>query len=179
MARKNGSSQLIERDTPRVTLGREWRRAREDGILIQFPYSGNIALIRPINTSTVIELGFIPDSLTPLANRIVSGQATPQEAANKMTIEDIKEQNRFVDRVVKFAFLDPQIVDEDEVPDNELSEHQIRIEDVAQVDKSWLMSLLDQPAASLQAFRPQQENDVEPVRDHDDNGAASKPDPQP
>ena len=74
-----------------------------------------------------------------------------------------------INTICKAAFLEPRIVDEDP------GEDEMTIADVDIDDRSFVFSIAIYGARVLQSFRVGQEEDVEPVRDGEDEPGEGKP----
>jgi hypothetical protein len=136
--------------------GKEWRKAREDGIEFKFP-SGMVANIKPVGVDLFLKLGRVPDFLTPaLIEALEIGKsAIPQ----RKTLEDEQSWIEFVDSVAELAFVHPRIVKEPS------GEDEIALEDVEWGDKIALVELLGSPRRKLESFRSQPNSDVPSVGD--------------
>lgn len=149
-----------------VTSGRTWRQPREEGFVKVLP-SGNVARLRPVDMSVLLESGEIPDILTPMAVSAIMDGADTEKLANPDDLaKHTTEMIRFFNLVCKAAFLEPRIV---EVPQND---DEINIEDVELSDRSFVYALVTQPVEVLRSFRLSETPDVDPVSDSQDDGAA-------
>jgi hypothetical protein len=130
---------------------RELHALHKDGKEILLP-SGLSVRLRPVSVSTFIHAGMIPDQLTPLVARIVSGQRvmlTPEEQLSQLDI---------LDAFVKTCIVWPRIVDTPTDLDNEISTAMLD-ED----DKAFIFNFLGMPASTLASFRREEEEPVDGV----------------
>jgi len=157
-------------ETLPVSSGLEWRKKREQGELIQLPYSGYIVRIRTVLPDQLLKLGKIPQVLSTLVlemiydkgdedkfQRFLTENETPDAAA------DMLESLRVV---CVAGMVEPKVVD------NPTLDNEISIDDIEIADRAYIFRLVFAPSEALSRFRYQPPSDVDVVA----NGAA---DPQP
>jgi hypothetical protein len=153
-----------------VTSGSEWRRNREEGELIQLPYSGKMIRMRTVRPDMLLRLGKIPNPLAAMMVDMIYGNVTgakiddflsPQERA-----ESAMEMIESLRVVCTAALISPKIV---EYPQ---SEDEISIDDIELTDRSYIFRLVFVSAEALTNFRYEPPSDVEVMA----NGAGN---PQP
>lgn len=157
-------------DTLPATSGAQWRKNREEGELVQLPYSGNIVRIRTVRPDSLLRLGKIPQVLSAFVLDLIYDRGDDNQFENFLTTpEDQAEAIAMLEslRIVCTAgLIYPKIV-EDPVADDEIS-----IDDMDLGDRSFIFRLVFAPAEALQRFRPGSVSDVAVVA----NGVG---DPQP
>jgi hypothetical protein len=151
-----------------VTSGKQWRKRREEGVEIQFPTTGNVARIRPLDLEFFIEQG----RLQNLLESAVFESLTEKEIT-AFTDEEMSAFNvtlGFLNQIVTHCFVLPKIV-KDPTADDEIS-----ISDVTMDEKWFLFNLLVRPMQALDSFRPKQADNVGSVASSEVDSTASKPD---
>jgi hypothetical protein len=153
-----------------VTSGLEWRRNREEGELVQLPYSGKIIRLRTVRPDQLLRLGKIPNPLAALMVDIIYGNVDSDRMSNFLDVQegvesamDLIESLRVV---CTAAFVEPKIVD------NPTKDNEISFDDLELSDRSYVFRLTFVSAEALKTFRYKPPSDVEVAS----NGAA---DPQP
>jgi len=148
-----------------ATSGKEWRRAREEGVEFVLPM-GNKAILRPVPLMSHIRKGTVPDYLTPIATATVLGsEDTPLlKALAGNNIEEFSQEDSmllldFMDFLCRESMLSPRIVDSPEAED------EISIDDLSYEDRGFIVGIALQPHEILMSFRREQETDVGPVED--------------
>lgn len=142
----------------------EMRQRRSEGVEIVFPEYGDTIAIRPMDAAFFFRHGRIPDFLAPAVNELLAnGNVTLPTPEKNM------EWLQFLDELVKFAFVDPKVVD------NPQGEHEISIDDVGYSDKVYLYRLFGYPADFLRRFRDGQKKSVATVDASKNNGRAPQP----
>ncbi len=137
-----------------ATSGKEWRKAREEGLPTVFP-SGMEANIRPVEVDFFLLAGKVPDILAPLVNQIIGGDRDYKIALPPSEqIEKHSEWVQFLRDLCTYAFIKPKVVDDPQGDD------EISFEDIAFVDKYALFVKFANPAQRIKRFRQDQ---VEPV----------------
>jgi hypothetical protein len=162
-----------------ITSGHQWRKRREEGVEFQFPTTGNVCRIRPLDMDFFIKEGKVHNLLEStafegLTEKNVTDYTEDEITAFKSTLE-------FLDKVVTHCFVSPRIVE------NPTADDEISLADLTLDEKYLVFALLATPGASLDSFRPQQKSDVglvltpkddEPAResDHGDRGVGVEAD---
>jgi len=153
-----------------VTKGSEWRRNREEGEIIQLPYSGKLVRLRTVRPDHLLKLGRIPDPLTRLVVDMIYGKSETKDIdaflEEQTSIEDAKEMLESLRVVCTAGLVEPKIVD------NPVGEDEISMDDIELADRGYIFRLVFVPAEALSTFRYKPPTDVEVMA----NGAA---DPQP
>jgi len=157
-----------------VTSASDWRKPRELGYLVELP-SGNTARLGPVDLSKLLLDGEVPDLLSPFVNRMLfegmDQEEVEKQFSPKEDIDQARETAQLVNRICRAAFIEPRIVDSDPADD------EILIEDVDLTDRAYVFSIAIQGAMILKSFRIGQEEDVETVRDGEDDGSEAEPAP--
>lgn len=157
---------------PRITSGAAWRKPWEEGELVQFPESGNVARLRPVGLVDLWQLGKIPDHLTAIVVELLTAQQLSPERAIEKAAENLKGITDLYVIVCRAAFISPKVVD-DPAGDDEIAFHHI-----IQADREFLLAWCNAPQAALRSFRPKQALDVATLRDGGKVRAEAEPDPE-
>lgn len=146
-----------------TTSGKEWRKLREEGLVIELP-SGNVVRLRPVQLDMLLLLGRIPDALTQVVEDMIFGRPNSLLNEDSQTIEDLRLLVEFYDAICKSSFVSPRIVDKPQADD------EINIEDVSLEDRRFVAELVNKPASELARFHPNrgQENVVASMDDQQD-----------
>ena len=143
------------------TPAAEWREAREAGYVVTLP-SGKAARLRPVALDVMISRGQLPDLLTPIAAKTLWSETDTGAIADEATLA--QGFTELVALVCVASFLEPRIVDAQPgsmAPgDGELTDNEIRLEDIDFQDKVAVFQAAIQPAEVLKRFRDQQEAGV-------------------
>jgi hypothetical protein len=138
-----------------ATPASEWRKARQEGVPVELP-GGRVVVIRPVNMSTFLRLGTIPDTLTPLVEKfVVNGGGS--DALNTLTTDEALHLVDIYDAFAMTCLLYPRMVDDPKADD------EIGRDDMSDQEKQFLFSLMGLPSAALANFRPQQTSAVDGV----------------
>ncbi len=130
-----------------ATSGKEWRKAREEGVEITFP-SGRVAAIRPIEVDHfLLAGGHIPDFLTPIVLDMINGKGYMMELPLHEQLEKSKDFLMFLNELAKAAFVNPKVVDDPQADD------EISIDDLTYGDKTIVYRFFSRPAEVLRRFR--------------------------
>jgi len=160
--------------TTQATPAREWRKPREEGYLIELP-SGHLARIGPVDLSRLLVDGDVPDLLTPLVTQLVFEGVDEDKLEASFSPEQLMDRSgdamRLINAICHAAFIDPRIVEADP------GEDEILIEDVSLDDRSFVFSIAIYGAQILRSFRVGQGEDVESVRDGEDDEPEAEPAP--
>lgn len=149
-----------------ITTASERRKVREQGIEIQFPEYGDWVAVRPMDETFFFKHGLIPDFLLATINELIGTGKAALPAPEKN-----EEWLNWLDDLVRYAFVDPKVVD---APSGE---HEIGIEDVSYADKVFLYFFFGRPANVLRGFRRQAEQPVATLDVTKNNGHKSEPIP--
>jgi hypothetical protein len=153
-----------------VTKGSEWRRNREEGEIIQLPYSGKLVRMRTVRPDHLLKLGRIPDPLTKLVVDMVFGKTETKDIDSfleeQSSVEAAKDMLESLRVVCTAGIIEPKIVD------NPVADDEIAIDDIELADRGYIFRLVFVPAEALSNFRYKPPTDVEVMA----NGAAE---PQP
>ena len=156
---KNGQQKFA------VTPASEWSKARKEGVLVQFPESGMIAKVRPVNTDTFIRIGKVPDALTMTVSTLTSGTSDN----TKLTGDDYLKLLDMYNGFVETCFVEPKVVGVGIEP----KEGEISVDDVSDSDKQFLFQFMGRPASLLESFRPGQEQPVDDLVSGESNSASA------
>lgn len=156
------------------TSATEWRKPREEGYVVTLP-SGNVARLRPVALDALVTAGEIPDTLTPLAARMMWQTGSSDEAdepeQEDQSFERGKQSIEFTNLIVRSAMIEPRICEEDcEVceEDCEVCDDCILIEDIDFDDRIAIQRLVLRSAEAMRRFRDKQAANVEAVPDSED-----------
>ncbi len=136
------------------TSGTEWRKAREEGMLVTLP-SGKVARLRPVSVTALYASGDMPEQLTPVVQAMLFGK-TPTE--DNMA-EFMKSTHALNVLICKEAFIEPRIV-EKPITDDEISFADLTGEEV-----EYVFSWVSNPQKTLEPFRDEQNKPVAVVRE--------------
>jgi hypothetical protein len=153
-----------------VTSGSLWRRNREEGEIIQLPYSGKIVRLRTVRPDQLLKFGRIPDPLTKLVVDMIYGKTGTDDVDSFLeaqeSVEEAREMLESLRVVCTAGLIEPKVVD------NPIADDEISIDDIELADRGYIFRLVFVPAEALSTFRYESPSDVEVMA----NGAA---DPQP
>lgn len=140
------------------TSGAQWRKNREEGELIQLPFSGYLVSIRTVQPDALLRLGKIPQVLSSLVLDVIYDRGDDDKFEKFLTTpEDQQEALQMLEslRVVcTAALLSPRIVE------NPQADDEISIEDMDLGDRSFIFRLAFAPAEALTTFRYKPPSDV-------------------
>lgn len=139
-----------------ATPASEYRRAREEGVVVQLPSSLFYMRIRPVDLSVLIASGKIPDPLTPLAAQTLwEGKTLTLEEMKDLTTKSqvARDFSAMMATVIKAAAMDPEISDNP-------TANAISLADLDLSDRIFLYELAVQPLGVLHRFRAGQTQDV-------------------
>lgn len=140
----------------RPTSGRQWRKAREEGIVVTLP-SGNIARLRPVALDVMLANGQMPDLLAPIAAKSLWDEIDTEKIAGM--VDMAKGMADLFGIVCKAALLEPRVVD------NPTADDEIALDDIEFQDKAAIFQLAIAPTRALELFRRQQEQRLAAVHD--------------
>lgn len=130
-----------------ATSGKEWRKAREEGVEITFP-SGRVAAIRPIEVDHfLLTGGHIPDFLTPIVLDMINGKSYMMDMPLHEQLEKSKDFLTFLNELSKAAFVNPKVVDDPQADD------EISVDDLTYGEKTIVYRFFSRPAEVLRRFR--------------------------
>lgn len=157
------------------TSGRQWRKPREEGFLVQLP-SGNVCRLRPLSPDLMLSMGEIPDLLTPLVEKMLFegadiGEVTQAldkaiDPAEQFDAGNLLRLIRFIDAFCVRALIAPRIVE------NPQAEDEISIYDLGLQDRFAIYQYCIQPAEVLYSFHLVAQSALEPISDGGENGNA-------
>lgn len=142
--------------TPKIlqaTSGKEWRKMREQGVLVDLP-SGFVARLRPIGLMALFSTGKIPDNLTPLVAELVTAERVDSRNAIQKATESMMAITQLYDLVCKECFLEPKVVD------NPKSDDEISLADIPDEDKQYVLAVANAPSIALRSFRDEQASSI-------------------
>lgn len=146
-----------------ATSGKEWRKPREEGFIIDLP-SGNAAKLRPVALDRLVLAGRIPDLLSPVAAEALWIQTSEAEMKGKGDL--LRNYTELVNLIVPLALIEPRI------SDNPTGDDEISLDDIDFTDKVAIFQVATQPAGVLRRFREQQAGVLDAVHDGKNDGAA-------
>lgn len=150
------------------TSAAEWRKPREEGILVTLPYSGNTARLRPVALDSMIAQGRIPDLLTEVASSSLF-----KEIEVETLIDDPKLMKSFMEifnLISLAAFMEPEVVPAGQEP----LEGQITLDDVDYNDKIFVFNYATAGARALYLFRDKSKAGMAAVSNGNQNGNKTK-----
>ena len=153
-----------------ATSGKEWRKAREEGIETLLP-SGATANLRPVEADFFLRVGHVPDALAPLINTIISGDSYKLEIPPVEQLEKGKEWIGFLNELCTYAFVAPKVVEAPQADD------EISVDDICYLDKFAVYQKFSLPAHKLRTFRQAQAQSVATMESGASNGRTPIPDP--
>lgn len=139
----------------KVTTGTQWRKAREQGEVVELP-SGKVARLRPLSLLGLIAQGRIPDPLSALVTEMIAGET--KVVANFEMFESFGDLLKLACVV---AFVEPKIVDNPEADD------EISIQDVDFDDQLFVFNRVQTEVNLTKPFRGKPSGDVEAVASSD------------
>jgi hypothetical protein len=143
------------------TLGAQWRKEREEGVLVRLPNGDKLVRIRKVRPDMLLRRGRIPDTLTTLMLNMLYGRLQPNELEDFLSpreqAEEALEMLESLRAVCEAALVEPRIVDEP-IADDEIS-----IDDLEIPDRGRIFSLVFMPADALSRFRYQPKTNVDAV----------------
>lgn len=131
-----------------VTSAADWRKPREEGVVVTLPSSGHNVRIRPIAMDVLLKHGKIPDILTPIAAKTVWIEEDPEEIAN--VAETAKGYAELINLIVLAAVVEPKVVEADPQDD------EITLDDIEFGDKVAIFNLATAGASAMENFRKRQ-----------------------
>jgi len=153
-----------------VTPASEWRKDAE-GVVTRLP-SGRVARIRDVDLDLVVQLGRVPDALTPMVIDIFK-KGENLNLPEIATLKDLQDRQAFRDAVVRCAFVEPRIVD------NAIADDEIPLAAVSTADRWFVLGQLLRPVNDLETFRDEQAPDVAVVDASEGHDATGVGDPEP
>lgn len=167
-------------------LGRQLRKAREEGVPIVMP-SGNTFRLRPVSPETFLDFqGDVLDMLTPLVYATMSGDVEGQkEFEAKFDMSQMGDEQKLTMfrqyRKLFNAFTATCLVSPRVVPDGEpcIGDDDCWIEDIDLGDRIFLFQFLGATAKTLESFRYEQEKYLEAVHNQQNNAQIPLDNPEP
>ena len=146
---------MAENENPHdgLTSPAEWNKQYEEGVKFHFP-SGLEAMVRPVNVATFVRLAKIPDTLSPIVSKAISGQID----TSNISLEEWAQLYEVYDIFCETCFVWPCAVREIKDPANELL-----LDNIPDFDKVTLFQFMGYPARTLESFRPFEEKPVDSV----------------
>lgn len=134
--------------------------------MIELP-SGRVARLGPVDMSSLLLEGDIPDLLTPLVTQVLFEGVDDEEMEEQFALDKMLEQGKetlaLINTVCKAAFIEPHIVDVDP------GEGEITLQDVSIDDRSFVFSLAIYGVNALRSFRDQQKETLESLRNSEND----------
>jgi len=150
-------------DEQKPTLGAQWRKEREEGVLVRLPVSRRLVRLRTVRPDMLLRRGRIPDPLSNLVVSMIYGKATNAQMdaflEPREQVEQALETMDSLSAVCEAALVEPRIVDEP------LADDEIAIADLEYADMGYIFRLAFAPAEALSRFRHQPQADVDVMAD--------------
>lgn len=131
----------------------EWRASRKRTKNVTLP-SGLEVEVQPVSFAAFVR-GNIPDHLTPVVSQMFDGKGI----ASTRTLDDMRRYFDLMDAVAMQAVVSPKIVESAALA----TDDEIGVDELSEEDKAALMPLLGMTARTLETFRIETPDDVEPV----------------
>jgi hypothetical protein len=148
-------------DDLQPTLGAEWRKEREEGVLVRLPVSRRLVRLRTVRPDMLLRRGKIPDILTSLVVDLIYGKATNDEIiaflGPREQAEEAVEMMESLRVVCEAGLIEPRVVDEP------IADDEIAIDDIEYADRGYIFKLVFAPAEALSRFRHKPKTDVDAV----------------
>lgn len=142
-----------------ATTANEWLKPYIEGTTIKLP-SGNVIKMRPVALDELMRNGSIPDFLSPVASTTLWEGINPDDI-NKDGFKIINQMSELASIILPNILIEPKIY----TGDGTLPEGMIKLEHISVSDKMAIFNLAIQPVNALEAFRKEQERDVENLSD--------------
>ncbi len=146
-----------------TTTAAQWREKRQKGVELLLPDYGDVVFIRPMDAGLFFKAGRIPDFLNKTVSDLINGTERTVSQPKELTPEQTKEWLTWLDELVKWTFVSPEVVDDP-------GDNQLGVDEVSLKDKLYVYSFFGQPAAFLRSFRQQQVASVATVDAAKNNG---------
>jgi len=130
-----------------VTSVSEMRAKRAQGVELKLPDYDDVVRIKPMDATTFVKLGRIPDYLSETVRQLIDGEATTVRVPPK---EDMDKFRLWLDDLVMDVMVEPKVV---RTP---LDEDELGIDEISYSDKLYIYSWFGQPARVLRSFRTDQ-----------------------
>jgi hypothetical protein len=150
-----------------VTSAGEWRRMREQGVVVTLP-SGRCARLRPVGIPELVRRGRIPNELMPIAAEAVWFDSPSPEKVREAGAAAIS----LFDLVCEAAFLEPRASKDDDLADDQIS-----VDDIDLADKVFVLQFVTAPAGALRRFRLDQDAGLGSVSAGENHRTATEPGP--
>lgn len=143
-----------------VTTAKQWKRPAEE---LELP-SGNVCLVRRPGMRAFVEGGHVPDLLTDLVQKAISGDDKNALKEVRSAAADPKKFGQFfemMDMIVLKSVVQPKVlpaVDDDgnEIPYEVRDEEAIYVDDIDQDDKMFIFNFAVGGTRDLERFREEQ-----------------------
>jgi len=158
-----------------ITSASEWKQERA-GKVITLP-SGKTARVRSVSSALLFRSPSIPETLVRYVTEALNGNTKNLDRVinqDKLTVDEYRMLNDFLDWYTVECFVDPPVVNGDKAP----GANEIHALDVPYEDKVYLMNFIDQPLHALRSFRSEQDGNVEPVDVAASDEPAGEPAPE-
>ena len=97
-----------------TTSAQEWREKREKGVELKLPDYGDVVFIRPMDAGLFFKAGRIPDFLSQTVSDLINAVERSVKKPENLTPEQTKEWLTWLDDLVKWTFVSPEVVDDPE-----------------------------------------------------------------
>ena len=152
-----------DRDLQQPTSPKAWRRAGDNGELVELPSGNVVRSIRP-GLEGFVELGMVPNSLTAIAEDAIHKNKAPDPRVIAQDQVKLEETAKFMDEVFVYCVKDPVCAFRPEDP-AEHDEDVLYIDDVDMEDKVFLFQFVSGGTRSVQRFREQRLADMAALAD--------------
>ena len=136
-----------------ATKAKDWKKGYQ--VELELPESGNVVEVRPLDAAFFFKSGRIPDFLAPIVDDIITNKPYEMPNVVKNPPEKMKEFLAWLDEIVMYAIVSPQVVS-----GTVQQEDQISVDDISYSDKLYIYSLFGRSAGVLRKFREQQSKPV-------------------
>lgn len=131
----------------------DWRASRKRTKTVTLP-SGLDVEVQPVSFGAFVR-GNVPDHLTPVVSQLFEGKGI----SGTNTLDGMRRYFDVMDAVALQAIVNPKVV----ASAAEAGEGEIGVDELSEEDKAALMPLLGMTARTLESFRIEPPDDVEPV----------------
>lgn len=136
-----------------TTKAKDWKKGYQ--VELELPESGNVVEVRPLDAAFWFKSGRIPDFIAPIVDDIITNKSYEMPNVVKNPPEKMQEFLTWLDEIVSYAIVNPQVVSGTPTQDEQIS-----IDDISYSDKLFIYSLFGRAASVLRRFREQQAKPV-------------------
>ena len=150
------------------TSAADWKRPREEGVVVSLPYSGHNIRLRPVAIDVLVTTGKIPDILSSIAMSVLFEETTVESILQDPA--QLKNWGEILNIVIPAAVMEPSVA----MPGEEPTAEQITIDDIDYLDKMFIFNYATSGARALYLFRDQQGTDGKALSNRNQNGNKTK-----